>query len=113
MTVTEWEMAIGKLYDKGVESFSISGGEVLLKEGFEDILTFIRREGVQRGFNHPIVLISNGLAMREEYMSLFKELNVHLSMSLPGYETFQDHTGVDNAEGVLHIECNGYEKELS
>ena len=46
MTVTEWEMAIGKLYDKGVESFSISGGEVLLKEGFEDILTFIRREGV-------------------------------------------------------------------
>jgi radical SAM protein with 4Fe4S-binding SPASM domain len=40
--------------------------------------------------------------MREEYMSLFKELNVHLSMSLPGYETFQDHTGVDNAEVVLH-----------
>lgn len=102
LTVTEWKMAIDKLYDKGVESFSISGGEVLLKEGFEDILAFIRREGIQRGFNHPIVLISNGLAMREEYMSLFKELNIHLSMSLPGYETFQDHTGVDNAEGVLH-----------
>ena len=70
LTVTEWKKAIDKLYDKGVDSFSISGGEVLLKEGFEDILTFIRREGIQRGFNNPIVLISNGLAMREDYTCL-------------------------------------------
>ena len=102
LTVTEWKMAIDMLYSKGVESFSISGGEVLLKEGFEDILRFIREEGEQRGLNKPIIIISNGLAMREEYMFLFKKLNVHLSMSLPGYETFHDHTGVDNAEGVLH-----------
>ena len=74
LTITEWKMAIDKLYDKGVESFSISGGEVLLKEGFEEILAFIRKESVQRGLNHPIVLISNGLAMKEEYMSLFKDL---------------------------------------
>ena len=102
LTVTEWEMAIDKLYNKGVESFSISGGEVLLKDGFEEILKHIREEGNQRGLNNPIVLISNGLVMQECYMSVFKELNVHLSLSLPGYETFCYHTGVDNAKGVLH-----------
>ena len=44
-------MAIDMLYDKGVESFSISGGEVLLKEGFEDedliSLLFLYRTGWQ------------------------------------------------------------------
>ena len=39
--------------------------------------------------------------MKEEYLHLFKRCNVHLSMSLPGYETFEEHTGVDNADGVL------------
>lgn len=34
--------------------------------------------------------------MTEEYLHLFKELDIHLSMSLPGYETFQEHTGVGN-----------------
>jgi len=40
--------------------------------------------------------------MNEDWLDLFKELNVHLSMSLPGYETFEKHTRVDNADGVLH-----------
>jgi len=100
--VKQWKFVTEILYDKGVESFSISGGEVLLKEGFENILRFIREEGNRRGIYKPIILISNALEMRETYLGLFKELNVHLSMSLPGYETFQDHTGVDNADGVLH-----------
>ena len=40
--------------------------------------------------------------MKEEYLKLFLDMNVHLSMSLPGYSTFQEHTGVDNADGVLY-----------
>ena len=102
MSVANWCTVIDILYSKGVESFSISGGEVLLKEGFDKILRYIRLVGEERGINLPIVLISNGRLMKEEYLHLFKELNVHLSMSLPGYETFQDHTGVENADGVLH-----------
>ena len=102
MYVANWCTVVDILYSKGVESFSISGGEVLLKEGFDKILRYIRLVGEERGINLPIVLISNGRLMKEEYLHLFKELNVHLSMSLPGYETFQDHTGVDNADGVLH-----------
>lgn len=102
LSVRDWMRAVDILYSKGVESFSVSGGEVLLKEGFETILRYIRNEGNERGLDLPIVLISNARKMTEEYLHLFKELNVHLSMSLPGYETFQEHTGVNNADGVLH-----------
>lgn len=102
LTVSEWKQVVDTLYDKGVELFSISGGEVLLKEGFEEIIRYIRSESNRRGLSNPIVLISNGLKMNEEYLYFFKEMNVHLSMSLPGYTTFKDHTGVDNADGVLH-----------
>jgi len=102
LSVEEWKRCIDILYQKGIKSFSISGGEVLLKDGFEEIIRYIREEGNQRGLSHPIVLISNALLMKEEYLHFFKEMNVHLSMSLPGYQTFHEHTGVDNAEGVLH-----------
>lgn len=101
MTLEQWKQAIDKLYDMGVQIFSISGGEAILKDCMPQIVEHIRNEGNKRDYNHPIILISNGLAMKEEYLQLFKRCNVHLSMSLPGYETFQDHTGVDNADGVL------------
>ena len=100
--IEEWKRCVDILYDKGVVSFSITGGEALLKDGFEEIIRYIRSEGNCRGLNHPIVLISNGLKMKEEYLKLFLDMNVHLSMSLPGYSTFQEHTGVDNADGVLY-----------
>lgn len=97
----QWRQAIDKLYDMGIRTFSISGGEATLKDCMPQIVEHIREEGKKRGYNHPIVLISNGLAMKDEYLQLFKRCNVHLSMSLPGYETFRTHTGVDNADGVL------------
>lgn len=102
LTVPEWKRVVDKLYNKGIKSYSISGGEALLKDGFKDIISHIRTEGNKRGINNPIVLISNGLSMKDEYLWFFKEMNVHLSMSLPGYTTFEEHTGVDNADGVLH-----------
>ncbi len=40
--------------------------------------------------------------MTDHLLREFKRHNVHLSMSLPGLETFEKHTGVDNAAGVLH-----------
>ena len=51
--------------------------------------------------------------MKEEYLKLFLDMNVHLSMSLPGYATFQEHTGVDNAEGVLSWFRKAHEMGLS
>ena len=102
LSVSEWKQVVDMLCDKGVGSVSISGGEVLLEQGFEEIISHIRQEGCKRGLDKPIVLISNGLKMNEEYLRFFKDMNVHLSMSLPGYSTFKEHTGVDNADGVLH-----------
>jgi radical SAM protein with 4Fe4S-binding SPASM domain len=40
--------------------------------------------------------------MNEDFLKAFKRYDVHLSMSLPGIDTFAQHTGVDNAAGVLH-----------
>lgn len=102
LSVNQWKDAVSKLYSLGIQSFSLSGGEVLLKKGFEDIIIHIRKEGLKRGINNQIFLISNGLAMKEEYLQLFKKNNVHLSMSLPGLNTFEEHTKVNNVEGVLY-----------
>lgn len=101
MSLDEWKSSINKLYLFGVKTFSISGGEALLKDCMPEIVQYIHHEGIKRGLNNPIVLISNALAMKEDYLHLFKKCNVHLSMSLPGYSTFKEHTGVDNADGVL------------
>lgn len=102
LSISQWKDVVTKLYSMGVQSFSMSGGEVLLKQGFDDLIKHIHREGLKRGINNPIFLISNGLAMKEDYLLLFKKNNVHLSMSLPGLSTFKEHTKIDNAEGVLH-----------
>lgn len=101
LSLDEWRTAIDRLYRLGIESFSISGGEAILKDCMPEIVEYIHTEGLKLGMNNPIVLISNGLVMKEEYLHLFKRCNVHLSMSLSGYSTFQEHTGVDNADGVL------------
>ena len=97
----QWLKAINILFEHGVQAFSISGGECTLKDCMPQLVEYIRTESDKRGYNHPIVLISNALEMSDEYLRLFKRYNVHLSMSLPGYETFEQHTGVDNAESVL------------
>ena len=100
--LNEWMEVVDRLYAEGVRAFSISGGEALLKAEMPELLEYIRKTGLQRGIDNEIVLISNGRLMNERYLELFKRCHVHLSMSLPGYETFEEHTGVDNADGVLH-----------
>lgn len=102
LSLNQWKQVIIRLYNLGVQAFSISGGECLLKDCLPDILRFINEENRKRGLRKEIVLISNGLLMNEDYLQLFKHNHVHLSMSLPGVETFAKHTGVDNANGVLH-----------
>lgn len=102
LSIEEWKKVVDILYNNGVEMFSLSGGEILLKEGFTELIRYIREQGNKRQIHRPIVVISNGLLMKKEYLEFFKEQDVHLSMSLPGYETFEYHTGVDNADGVLH-----------
>lgn len=101
LTISQWKDVINRLYFNGVTRFSLTGGEFLLKDGWQEIIQHIRSVGTTYGYNNPIVVISNGKNMKTEYLQFFKEMNVHLSMSLPGYKTFALHTGVDNADGVL------------
>lgn len=101
LATEEWFTAIERLYDLGVENFSLSGGEAILRPDIEKIIRHIRTEGRKRNLHNKIVIISNGRNMTEELLELFAQEDVHLSMSLPGYKTFQWHTGVDNADSVL------------
>lgn len=110
LSTTQWKWVIEKLYDYGVKTFSLSGGEALLRDDLHEIIGHIRMIGNQRKIDYPIILISNGRLMNEEHLKFFKEMNVHLSMSLPGYLSFEEHTGVDNADYVL--ECFSKAKEI-
>jgi radical SAM protein with 4Fe4S-binding SPASM domain len=112
LDLTQWKQALDILSGCGVKNVSISGGEALLKLELPDILKYIREKNV---FNKgvPIVLISNGLLMSENFLAIFKKYNIHLSLSLPGLKTFEKHTGHDNAEGVLHWLSRAKEEKIS
>ncbi|MBO7227571.1 MAG: radical SAM protein [Bacteroidales bacterium] len=111
LDLEQWKKVLKILADLGVESVSISGGEALLCPFLLDLLHYIRTETL---FNKDseIVLISNGLAMTDDYLDAFKKYNIHLSMSLPGIETFARHTGADNVQGVLHWFSEAHKKGI-
>ena len=101
LNLAQWKQALDMLANVGVKNVSLSGGEALLKPELIDILKYIREKNILNK-KTSIVLISNGLAMNEDFLAIFKKYNVHLSLSLPGLETFEKHTGHDNVKGVLH-----------
>lgn len=101
LTLDGWKQALSVLEQSGVKSVGLSGGEPLLKDCFEDLLTYIRRNS-NLCKNKKISVISNGALMSEQWLSLFKEMHVHLQLSLPGLATYRWHTGSDNAANVLH-----------
>lgn len=101
LSTAEWKKVVQILLDSGVEVFSISGGEAILKDGVGNIITYIRDSLNVRGLDTEITLISNGRALTKDWLLFFKKHKVHLSISVPGITTFTRHTGVDNVNGVL------------
>jgi len=101
LNIEQWKEALAVLKKQCVDQLTISGGEALLKEGLLDLLRHIREDG---HFNkdEEIVLISNGMAMNEDFLAAFKNYNVHLSLSLPGLSSYKELTGADNVSGVLY-----------
>jgi radical SAM protein with 4Fe4S-binding SPASM domain len=103
MPVGDWKKALHILENRGVERIGLSGGEPLLKAEMPEILRYIRSDtALNKG--KKITVITNSLAMNEEFISLFNEANAHLSFSLPGLVTFSYHTGSEenSAGNVLH-----------
>ncbi|HBS87107.1 MAG: hypothetical protein A2W91_02725 [Bacteroidetes bacterium GWF2_38_335] len=107
----EWKNCIEKLCEMGVNSFSFTGGEPLLKKDFKEILKFASSQkclfhdkNLNKSYRAPdLFLISNGQLVDEEILSLLKELNVSLSMSLPGLKTYNRHTQSGSPEKILQL----------
>ena len=94
LVLEEWKRVFHTLEASDVMRVSISGGEPLLKHCLVDLLYYIR-EHTKLSRDEKIVLISNGEMMSENLLAVFKELDIHLSLSLPGLTTFEYHTGSD------------------
>lgn len=97
LTYQEWFHVIDTLLNHGVSSFTLTGGEPLTREDLQKIIEYISERHV------PLVLISNGRAMDESFINYISHFNISLCISVPGINSFRDHTGVDNIDHVLGL----------
>jgi radical SAM protein with 4Fe4S-binding SPASM domain len=110
MAISQWKDLLGALASHGVSEFAFTGGEPLLKEGWREIVSHasalrVRRASRGRGENGlpGVHLISNGRDMTDDALRFLAGLGVHLMFSLPGLETYQEHTGGGSPEPVLSL----------
>ena len=97
LSLDEWTKLIDCLLNRGVKSFTITGGEPLTRPDWMDIIRYISSKGA------PIVLISNGRLVDDRVLDFFSEYKVALCISVPGIKTFAFHTGVDNINHILEL----------
>lgn len=93
----KWREAIDILIQNGVQSLTLSGGEPLVRSDLKDIIRYIDSLGV------PMVMISNGRELDDEFLNFISNYNILLCISVPGINTFKEHTGVDNLPYVLRL----------
>ncbi len=112
MSTSQWKAIISKLCAMGISNIAFTGGEPLVRNDLSEIIEHaalcttehietIDGELVSRYARPHLYLLSNGSAVDFAVLSMCKEHNVQLSMSLPGLETFERHTGYGDAEKVL------------
>ena len=85
----EWQAVIDELVRHGVRDMAFTGGEPLLKDGLFELIAYTA------GQNVSTHLLSNGRIMTDECLDVCEKYDVQLSMSLPGLETFDEHTDSD------------------
>jgi radical SAM protein with 4Fe4S-binding SPASM domain len=115
MPIAEWKELVETYARAGVTSFCFTGGEPLLKEGLPELIAFTARltthhietvGGVLKQQDLPpnLYLLSNGKILTDEILELCREHSIALSISLPGVETFAEHTqGGQPVENVLQL----------
>lgn len=88
MSSSEWMRAIDSFLVRGAKTITLSGGEPLMKEGFEDILEYVS--------SHPskpkVGVYTNASLITKRHIKQFKRLGVRVIFSLQGLETFKHHT---------------------
>ena len=93
----EWTQVVKELMNAGVSSFTLTGGEPLMREDIKDIIDYILDCGA------TLNVISNGRKITDEFLDFIAERGVSICISIPGIESFSDHTGVENVEYVLSL----------
>lgn len=112
MDAGQWKGLLSRLCAMGVMNLAFTGGEPLLKEGIEEVLVHaagcttehIETEGgrlVSRPGPPKLYLLTNGKILDEAVLDLCAAHGIHLSLSLPGLETFAYHTDGGNPHRVL------------
>ncbi len=93
----EWYSVVDILMKNGVESFTLTGGEPLMREDLTRLIDYI----LQRGAS--LNIISNGRKINDDFLDFIAKRRISICISIPGIETFMEHTGIDNVEHVLSL----------
>lgn len=105
LDTAEWKALIREYAENGVTTFAFTGGEALLRPDLPEILEYAANRTVKRidcdlscGFQiheekPQLVLLSNGRALTDEMLQFCRDHAIHLSLSLPGLESFPVLTG--------------------
>ena len=95
LSLDEWISVIDLLLSRGVKTITLTGGEPLTRADLDDILSYISKSAAS------LVLISNGRAIDEAFIERLATYHASLCISVPGIESYETHTGVDNIDHVL------------
>lgn len=112
LDIDSWKNIITKLCKMGVCNIAFTGGEPLLKNGISKLIKYAaqsnsihietkNKELVKEIAPPRLFLLSNGKAMNHEILKLCKKYNINLSMSMPGFTTFDEHTKGGDTLNVL------------
>lgn len=93
----QWFAVIDELMKNGVSAFTLTGGEPLMREDLIRIIEYILQKGAS------LNMISNGRKIDDEFLDYIAKKKISICISIPGIETFVEHTGVDNVEHVLSL----------
>ena len=97
LSLNEWFDVIDRLLENGVQSFTLTGGEPLTRLDLKDIIKYIAAQNI------PMVMISNGRAMDDNFLDFISRYDVTLCISIPGIQTFEEQTGIDNIDHVISL----------
>ncbi len=104
LTTEEIFKSILILKKNHISHISLTGGEPTLRSDLRQIIKFIRNHNIS------VSIITNGILLDNSLLSFFKQYDVQLSISVPGIETFEKHTGINNIDKLL--KCFTQAKEL-
>lgn len=124
LDTSQWKNILDELFSCGVSSVAFTGGEALLREDCLELLEYTSRlktektetvdgELVTRTVAPDIYLLSCGSPLNENVLDKLAELDVKLSLSLPGYSTYARHTGSESLKHVLELFSMASKRDIS